>query len=258
MTSGSGSGSTDQQASSNNKPLRSEYVPPAIRSAPAARSCTPEEIQQLKALPYRAYLSTPWWRQRRNAALRIAGYACQRCGVKRELEVHHTSYQRLGEEIDTDLEVVCRGCHVGHHTNETQESVGIYSRIISAVITEGKFEEVSDIIEEAKCRCAAANIAVHQERFNAAVSRLIPRFPFKPAPERAELYHVGTPSEPLTRAEAAAILSKVGAAFLIKHMPQVRPLTEREIEKRRALEIAAQAILYQVQRCEEVEREEPK
>ena len=60
---------------------------------------------------YLAYLNSPAWRATRNRALRLANWTCQQCGGKRDLQVHHRSYERLGREWDQDLEVVCDDCH---------------------------------------------------------------------------------------------------------------------------------------------------
>lgn len=41
------------------------------------------------------------------------GNHCDRCGKYYPfLEVHHKTYTRLGHELDTDLEVLCRDCHI--------------------------------------------------------------------------------------------------------------------------------------------------
>lgn len=211
-------------------------------------------------MTYQAYLMTPWWRYRRNQALRDAGYQCQRCSVKRDLQVHHTSYERLGAELPADLEVVCRGCHLGHHVAETQESVGLYMRVISEVVRASSSTDAADIIEEAKQRLAALNIPIHHERFHVAMARLMGRLPEVPE-RRKELYDVGAGSAPLTRSEAAGILSKLHAKFsaagAMKHMPQVKPLTLRAMNCRRAAGILAQAIQEQIERCEVVESQEP-
>jgi len=228
---------------------------PAIRSAPeTARTLSDEEIRVLKALPYRVYLQSSWWFSRRNKALRDAGYRCNRCEVKRDLEVHHRSYQRLGAELDSDLEVVCRGCHLGHHVNKAQVGIGLYARVVSDVLADGRFQELPDIIEEAKARCVKLRIPVNHEQFHLAVARLVPRFPFQPKPEHREWYRVSEATEPLSHTEAAAALAKYGLASLMKHMPEVKPLTVREIEHHRAACIIAQGILEQVQRCEDAER----
>ena len=41
---------------------------------------------------------------------------CERCGVDgEELELHHVTYQNLGDERDDDLELLCAGCHGRAH-----------------------------------------------------------------------------------------------------------------------------------------------
>jgi len=235
--------------------LRPVDVPPAIRSAPrTARALSPEEIQDLRALPYEAYLRTAWWRSRRNLALANAGYRCTRCASKRQLEVHHTSYARLGAELDADLEVVCRGCHLGHHFNETQDSIAVYLRVLSDVIAQTNSDVLTDVLEEAKCRCLALRIPYRPDRFHAAVQKLLPRFPFTPPAHAAELYQTSAPGQPLTKAEAAGILAKLGAAAAMKHMPQVGKISLRRVEHLKAAKILAAGIVEQIQRCEEAER----
>jgi 5-methylcytosine-specific restriction endonuclease McrA len=64
---------------------------------------------------YRAYLASPAWRQSpaRLSALRFAAGYCRLCGNRRPLEVHHSSYERLGREKGRDLVAICRPCHGG-------------------------------------------------------------------------------------------------------------------------------------------------
>ncbi len=72
--------------------------------------------RDLRALPYREYLQTPHWKRRRQDKVRVAGYRCQLCnrgGVT--LNVHHRTYERLGEEHDGDLTVLCQDCHSTFH-----------------------------------------------------------------------------------------------------------------------------------------------
>jgi len=67
---------------------------------------------------YRAYLSTPVWKQKRMEALSHYGAICNRCG-DHGTDVHHKTYDRVGgNEILSDLEILCRGCHVAHHRVE--------------------------------------------------------------------------------------------------------------------------------------------
>lgn len=76
----------------------------------------PVRSRKLRAMPYEEYLRTPHWKRKREDKLRAAGHRCQVCnsgsGI---LDVHHRTYERLGEELDMDLTVLCRGCHRRHH-----------------------------------------------------------------------------------------------------------------------------------------------
>jgi 5-methylcytosine-specific restriction endonuclease McrA len=64
---------------------------------------------------YLRYLQSPEWYQQRRRALHRAGYRCERCGMGRELEVHHRHYWTLGDEEPEDLEVLCHRCHRNEH-----------------------------------------------------------------------------------------------------------------------------------------------
>lgn len=77
-----------------------------------------ERLRELKTMPYRDYLQTPEWRERRAARLKAARYACQVCNARNILlNVHHRTYVRRGEEYARDLIVLCEGCHHLFHQN---------------------------------------------------------------------------------------------------------------------------------------------
>jgi hypothetical protein len=69
---------------------------------------------------YNEYLASPQWRLKADAAKERAGQRCQVCNARREettLDAHHRTYERIGNEEDTDLIVLCRGCHSLFHGN---------------------------------------------------------------------------------------------------------------------------------------------
>ena len=231
----------------------SEQLDPAPKTSRFLHICG----KPVENSDYLAYLKSPWWSQRRNLALLNAGYRCRRCGVTRQLEVHHLSYAHLGAELDEDLEVLCRGCHLGEHFTRTQESVGLYARIISEVLAERSTEDVTGVIEEVKARCAARHIGIHPEQFHAAIARLLPRFQWRPPEKKAELYTVSAPNQPLTKAEATATLRRLGVASEMKHIPQVRILSEEQQDRLRAYAIQMHAIDEQIQRCAAAEAANP-
>ncbi|PLS85216.1 MAG: hypothetical protein CYG60_13800 [Actinobacteria bacterium] len=80
----------------------------------------PVSPKELRALPYKEYLRTPHWKRKREAKLRSVGRRCQFCNRgPHNLDVHHRTYERLGEELDQDLTVLCRACHTNFHENRT-------------------------------------------------------------------------------------------------------------------------------------------
>jgi HNH endonuclease len=243
------------------------YVPPleidrTIRSATqTSRSLSPEEVLALRALPYAEYLQSSWWRARRNDALRAASYRCHRCESKRELQVHHLTYERLGAELPDDLEVLCRGCHLGEHSLEIRTFVSLYVRVLSDIIREHPAlpdAALPDLIEAAKRRCAEFEIPYRHTEFHAAVSRVLQRIPFTPPKGKEELFETTTQGQGLNRSESAAaitLLRNHGFGIPMRHMPEVKPLTSRQVSEHNALRIFAQAILDSIQACEDAEKD---
>jgi 5-methylcytosine-specific restriction endonuclease McrA len=64
---------------------------------------------------YREYLASADWQVKRADAIERAGYRCEVCGLPWGLEVHHKTYERLGNELPEDLACLCWGCHRGLH-----------------------------------------------------------------------------------------------------------------------------------------------
>jgi len=256
MTSGSGSGSTEKQASTSNQPLLSVNVDPLIRSAPqAAQTLSPEELRAYRTMPYERYLQTARWRSRRNRALKLAEYHCQRCQAQRKLQVHHLSYARLGDERDEDLEVLCRGCHLGHHVNELQHNLGIYRRIVSDTLRTEEFTTVADLCEAVKCRCVRLNVPYRDGQVQAAIASMGDKRITLGVPRKyAELLEESAPHQPLSQAEAAGILAQLGAQGFVRSISEVPMITQREADKRVAAKMVVAEMLESIQRCEELER----
>jgi 5-methylcytosine-specific restriction endonuclease McrA len=59
-----------------------------------------------------AYMKTTKWKKKRKAKLDQVGRRCERCGsVTGRIDVHHKTYERLGNERLEDLIVLCVRCH---------------------------------------------------------------------------------------------------------------------------------------------------
>ena len=75
-----------------------------------------QRLLDLRSMPYQEYLQTPEWRGRRMRKLDQADHRCQFCNRHQiSLNVHHRTYENLGEELDGDLIVLCRDCHRTFH-----------------------------------------------------------------------------------------------------------------------------------------------
>ena len=69
---------------------------------------------------YYDYIQSPEWKAKSLSIKERRGYKCQVCGVSgsiSELHTHHNSYVRLGNELDSDLVVLCSRCHDLFHKN---------------------------------------------------------------------------------------------------------------------------------------------
>lgn len=78
-----------------------KYPTPKIKDNP---KLTRREI-------YNNYMHSQAWRDRRQRALILANFKCERCGSKENLHVHHLTYMHFGNELDSELKVLCRPCH---------------------------------------------------------------------------------------------------------------------------------------------------
>jgi hypothetical protein len=79
----------------------------------------PNDGQQpdLQSMRYADYLQTDHWKEKRKKALRFANFKCQICNGSKDLNVHHRTYERLGNELLGDLTVLCVDCHAIFHKN---------------------------------------------------------------------------------------------------------------------------------------------
>ncbi len=72
---------------------------------------------------YLDYLKSPEWSEFRKKILAERGKKCQRCckdtGV---MHVHHLTYKNLTKELDEDVIVLCKECHMQHHSPNRDDS----------------------------------------------------------------------------------------------------------------------------------------
>lgn len=115
---------------------------PAAADDAMAAPVSPERLGQLQGMPYADYLRTLEWQRTRVAALRLADHRCQLDATHagRRLDVHHSTYERRGAELSSDLVVLCADCHARHHelqalTAVRREAVAASSSKSRALLT---------------------------------------------------------------------------------------------------------------------------
>lgn len=73
---------------------------------------------------YEEYLGSSRWQAKRQIALAAATYKCQKCGFftpkGKGLHVHHLTYRNLGDEPVSDLQVLCKRCHMLRHNPQSK------------------------------------------------------------------------------------------------------------------------------------------
>lgn len=77
--------------------------------------CHENSDADTRSMPYDMYLRTETWRVRRRARLALAQGRCEVCNARGDLDVHHRTYDRRGDERIEDLIVLCRSCHATFH-----------------------------------------------------------------------------------------------------------------------------------------------
>ena len=82
-----------------------------------------QRILQLRSMPYNEYLKTREWAEKREQALERDGHRCRLCNTYDNLQVHHRTYQRRGNEDLDDLTTLCKSCHEHFHQKVDQDEI---------------------------------------------------------------------------------------------------------------------------------------
>ncbi|UAB78651.1 HNH endonuclease [Erythrobacter sp. SCSIO 43205] len=73
------------------------------------------------ALEYQEYLNSSEWRDKREKVLKRANGTCEGCLDRAATEVHHITYEHIGEEFLWELRAVCQQCHDRIHQSEEEQ-----------------------------------------------------------------------------------------------------------------------------------------
>ena len=75
-------------------------------------------------MKYEEYIQSKEWRAKKRERLVKDNFLCQDCRIpNKALEVHHITYDRLGDEDIFDLVTLCRKCHIDIHQRNGDDSV---------------------------------------------------------------------------------------------------------------------------------------
>ena len=69
------------------------------------------EAAEARQKVYRRYLASDAWQRRRSRVLQRAGGRCEGCGEHPATEVHHLTYDHVGDEFLFELVALCSECH---------------------------------------------------------------------------------------------------------------------------------------------------
>lgn len=70
---------------------------------------------------YREYLASEAWSQKREAVIARCAGICEQCMMNRVQQIHHLTYERLGNERLEDLMGLCARCHMKIHGIDSGE-----------------------------------------------------------------------------------------------------------------------------------------
>lgn len=68
---------------------------------------------------YKLYLQSKHWKATREFIINKYDGKCELCGKEKGINIHHLTYERLGEETENDLMCLCKKCHEVLHTYST-------------------------------------------------------------------------------------------------------------------------------------------
>lgn len=88
----------------------------------AYRTTRDARLESLGYSQYSDYLRSPYWATRKAQVKRLRNCRCEICASTNHLVVHHLTYNRIGEELDNDLLLLCERCH--NETHEHQRASG--------------------------------------------------------------------------------------------------------------------------------------
>lgn len=209
---------------------------------------------------YQAYLQSPEWRKTRNAALKRAGYQCSGCPSRRELQVHHVTYERVGCEREADLVVLCAPCHEGEHPQEHEfRYVRRYLSIARELFSVEAFSTRVDFMDAVKARCARLRLPYNTEKLARAIDIVAAEEPTRKQSRAVQAFQAEQWGQPFSAEETRDILRKYGLLEIARghqvlpRMPKVERVKQIDLDRQKALDIVGKEIEASLARCAALE-----
>jgi 5-methylcytosine-specific restriction endonuclease McrA len=111
MTDISGATPWDYELEKSGRDIERSKWAAAHKEIIANRDAEAEQKQREWRERYEAHLKSDKWRVMRARVLKRDGGICQGCLTNKVTQVHHLTYDRMGDEMMFDLVSVCGDCH---------------------------------------------------------------------------------------------------------------------------------------------------
>lgn len=82
---------------------------------------------------YHDYLKSDTWKDKRDGII-LRDFFCADCKTYLSTEVHHITYERIFNELDSDLVGLCASCHGKRHGIERYNRLSEYDEMVIAEI----------------------------------------------------------------------------------------------------------------------------
>jgi hypothetical protein len=114
-------------------PVEWNHCRPCKEGRWSAQKARTRGVRALGFKNYEAYIASPYWQSVRQRVLeaqrtRLQRNVCESCGKEGvEFDVHHKSYDRLGNELIEDCQVICEQCHDKLHGRDAKSQSRHYA-----------------------------------------------------------------------------------------------------------------------------------
>lgn len=74
-----------------------------------------KSVSNNKRKAYNEHLRSKQWFEFKASVIKDRGFKCELCKSQKDLELHHLSYKRFGNEQAKDVMLLCHKCHLKAH-----------------------------------------------------------------------------------------------------------------------------------------------